>query len=351
MSDATVLDNAMLSELLVRAAAEEQDHRRRALDRASKAAWTWREEAAEIAAAGRSLTELSSVGPWVAAKIEAWLEAPPTVPEPDETRRGFVTFAWVRRTLDGDPDWEALPHGDLQTHSTDSDGKLPLEEMADAARARGRAFVAATDHSKSLTIAHGQSEEELLDQGRRIDELNAALGANGESFRVLRSIEMDVFDDGSGDMDPEALTALDLVLGAFHSKLRIADDQTDRYVAALRNPSVHVLAHPRARMFGRRAGIRADWRRVFAEAARTEKAVEIDASAHRQDLDVASAELAVAEGVRWFSIGSDAHNAGELDVLPIGLAIAAAAGVPRDRILNYLPPDGVVAWAQALDAA
>jgi histidinol phosphatase-like PHP family hydrolase len=349
--DRPLLDNAALSELLVRAAADEQDHRRRALDRASKAAWTWGEEAVDVAAAGRSLTELSSVGPWVAAKIEAWLEAPPPLPDPDETRRGFVTFAWVRSVLDADPTWEALPHGDLQTHSTDSDGKLTLEEMADAARARGRTFVAATDHSKSLTIARGQTEEELRDQGRRIDELNAGFADRGEDFRVLRSIEMDVFDDGTGDMDPDALAELDLVLGAFHSKLRIADDQTDRYVAALRNPSVDVIAHPRARMFGRRGGIRADWPKVFAEAARTGKALEIDANARRQDLDLESVRLAVAEGVRWFSIGSDAHNAGELDQLPIGLAIAAAAGVQRDRILNFLPSDGVVAWARTLRAA
>ena len=351
MPDQPPLDNAALSELLVRAATDEQDHRRRALDRASKAAWTWSEEAADVAASGRSLTELSSVGPWVAAKIEAWLEAPPPLPDPDETRRGYVTFAWVRRVLDADPTWEALPHGDLQTHSTDSDGKLTLEQMADAARTRGRTFVAATDHSKSLTIARGQTEDELRDQGRRIDELNAAFAARGEGFRVLRSIEMDVFEDGIGDMDPDALAELDLVLGAFHSKLRIADDQTERYVAALRNPSVDVLAHPRARMFGRRAGIRADWRRVFAEAARTGTALEIDANARRQDLDLDSVRLAVAEGVRWFSIGSDAHNAGELEQLPIGLAIAAAAGVPRDRILNYLSSDGVVAWAAELRAS
>ena len=348
MAAVPALDNAALAELLFRASADERDHRRRALERASKAAWTWAAEAADVVAAGRSLTELPSVGPWVAARLETWLEHPPDVPEPDETRRGFVTYAWVRRVLDADPAWEALPHGDLQTHSTSSDGKLTLEEMADAARARGRAFVAATDHSKSLTVARGQTEDELLAQAARIDDLNAALAANGETFRVLRSIEMDVFDDGSGDMDPDALAALDLVLGAFHSKLRIADDQTDRYVAALRNPSVHVLAHPRARMFGRRAGIRADWRRVFAEAATTGKALEIDANARRQDLDLASVELAVAEGVRWFSIGSDAHNAAELDFLPIGLAIAAAAGVPRERLLNYLTADAVIDWAAEL---
>ena len=345
------LDNAALSELLLIASREEQDHRRRALERASKAAWTWPVEAADVAAEGRSLTELPAIGPWVGAQIEGWLEQPPASAEVDETRRGFVTYAWVRRVLDADPAWESIPLGDLQTHSTDSDGTLPLEEMAEEARARGRAFVAATDHSKSLTVAHGQDEDELLAQGRRIDALNEAFALRGEGFRVLRSIEMDVFEDGTGDMDPSVLSSLDLVLGAFHSKLRIADDQTERYLATLRNPSVHVLAHPRARMFGRRTGIRADLRRVFAEAARTGTAVEIDANPRRQDLDLDSVRLAVTEGVRWFSIGSDAHHARELDVLPIGLAIAAAGGVSRDRILNFLPADDVIAWAAELSAA
>ena len=339
-----ILDNAALAELLFRASADENDHRRRALERASKAAWTWSEEAADVVAEGRSLTELPSVGPWVGAKLEAWLEDPPRTLEPDETRRGFMTYAWVRRVLDAHPDWKALPHGDLQTHSTDSDGRLALEEMADEARSRGLAFVAATDHSKSLTVARGQDEDELLAQGRRIDALNEALAAAGDGFRVLRSIEMDVFEDGSGDMDPDVLLTLDLVLGAFHSKLRSKDDQTARYAAALGNPSVQVLAHPRARMFGRRAGIRADWRRVFAEAAVTGKALEIDANARRQDLDLDSVKLAVAEGVQWFSIGSDAHRASELDFLPMGLAIAAAGGVPRERVLNYLSADALIEW-------
>jgi putative hydrolase len=340
------LDNGALAELLLRAAQEEEGHRRRALERAASSARVWPEEASGLADLGRSLTELRGVGPWVASRLEAWLEAPPPRPEPDETRRGYLTYAQVRRVLDADPAWESSPHGDLQTHSTDSDGRLPLAEMARAARGLGRAFIAATDHSKSLRIAKGQDEAELAEQGRRIDELNARFAAEGDGFRVLRSIEMDVFTDGGGDMDPAVLRSLDLVLGAFHTNLRSADDQTDRYIAALRNPSVHVLAHPRARMFGRRAGIRADWPQVFAEAARLGKAVEIDATIHRQDLDIELARLAAREGVGWFSIGSDAHNEVELTYLPVGMATAALAGIARHRILNYLPVDGVVAWAR-----
>ena len=340
----------MLADLLWRASEEETTHRRRALRRASGAARFWSEEAAEVAEAGRSLTELRAVGPWVAAKIHGWLDDPPELPEPDETRLGFLTLAEVRTVLDADPTWEATPHADLQVHSTDSDGSLPLREMAATARALGRSFIAITDHSKSLTIANGMSEERLADQIVRIDRLNEELAAAEDPFRILRSMEMDVFPDGTADMEPETLAPLDLVLGAFHSKLRIREDQTGRYLAALRNPSIHVLAHPKARMYGRRAGLEADWRRVFAEAARHGKAIELDATPARQDLGVELARVAEAEGVEWFSIGSDAHAAHELEFLPFGMATAALAGIPRDRILNYRTAEEVVAWAAELRA-
>jgi putative hydrolase len=342
------LSNGDLAELLWRAGDEETAHRRRALRRAAGAARFWSEEVGDLAEAERSLTELHAVGPWVAAMIHGWLDAPPDLPEPDETRSGFLTMAEARRVLDAEPDWERTPHADLQVHTTDSDGGLPLPEMAAFARELGRPFIAITDHSKSLTIANGMDEERLADQIVRIGEVNAELASSGDPFRVLRSIEMDVFPDGTCDMEPEALAPLDLVLGAFHSKLRMREDQTERYLAALRDPSVHVLAHPQARMYGRRAGLRADWARVFAEAAERGKAVELDATPARQDLSVELARIAMTEGVQWFSIGSDAHSSFELQFLPFGLATASLAGIPRERFLNYRTVDEVVAWATEL---
>jgi putative hydrolase len=349
-SRAPIVSNGVLADLLWRASDEETAHRRRALRKASGAARFWSEEAVDLAEAGRSLTELRAVGPWVAAMIHGWLDAPPELPEPDETRLGFLTLAEVRTVLDEDPAWEATPHADLQVHTTDSDGSLPLREMAATARALGRSFIAITDHSRSLTIANGMSEERLADQIARIDQLNEELATGGVAFRVLRSMEMDVFVDGSADMEPASLAPLDLVLGAFHSKLRLREDQTERYLRTLRNPSVHVLAHPKARMYGRRVGLDADWPRVFAEAARQGKAVELDATPARQDLGVELARVAEAEGVGWFSIGSDAHAAHELEFLPFGMATAVLAGIPRERILNYRPVEEVIAWAAALRA-
>jgi histidinol phosphatase-like PHP family hydrolase len=343
-----VLTNADVGELLWLASREETDHRRRALERASRASRFWPEETRYMVATGRPLTELRGVGPWIAAQIESWLENPPPVPEADETRRGFLTYAEVRSTLDADPAWESLPCADLQMHTTHSDGALSLEDMIGAARALGRSFVAVTDHSRSLKVANGMTPERLALQRRAIDELDAAFADTSDDFRILRSMEVDVFPDGTMDMDDESLSTLDLVLGAFHSKLRSTVDETERYLAALRQPRLHVLAHPKGRMYGRRVGLVADWRRVFAEAARLGKAVELDATVWRQDLNVVLATLAREEGVQWFSIGSDAHNELELEFLPFGMATAALAGIERDRVLNYRPIDFVRSWAREL---
>ncbi len=295
---ATPLTNGDLGELLWNASREESNHRRTALERASRASRFWTEEAGELVEAGRPLTELRAVGPWVAERIAGWLDEPPPVPEPEETRRGFLTASEVRRALADDPGWESEPCGDLQMHTTFSDGSLPLEEMVAAARSIGRSYVAVTDHSETLTIAHGMTADQLAEQGRQIDALDGWFGTERDPFRVLRSMEVDVFPDGTMDMDDATLAGLDLVLGAFHSKLRSKEDETERYLAALRQPRLHVLAHPKARMYGRRVGLVADWRRVFAEAARLGKALELDATVWRQDLNVELATLAREEGVQ-----------------------------------------------------
>lgn len=338
-----MLSNGDLAVLLGGLAQEERDHRRRALERASRAAMFWPEEAAELLGTDRSLTELPSVGPWVAERITALVEAPPARVEHDELRRDFLTVARARAILAGEPGWTDGIRGDLQMHTTHSDGTLPVADMLDAASAYGYEFVAITDHSKSLTIAHGMDEDELAAEGEEIDALNA----EGGRPRALKSIEMDVFEDGSGDMDPAALRRLDLVLGAFHTKLRVREDRTDRYLAALRNPDVHVLAHPRTRKYGRRPGLNADWPAVFAEAERRDKAVEIDASPDRQDLNVELLRLAADSGVR-VSIGTDAHHPVELGFVDLGLAAAAIAGIPRERILNFAPAEELLAWTASL---
>src|SRR6266545_3956303 len=254
------------------------------------------------------------------------------------------------RATPGVDAWRREIRADLQVHTTYSDGSVPLEGMVEAAAARGHAYVAITDHSVGLPIANGMSEERLAGQGEHIDRLTADLESTGAGIRALKSIEMNLSPEGEGDMDPEALARLDLVLGAFHAKLRLTEDQTARYLAAIRNPTVHVLARPRCRMYNRRAGLRAEWDRVFAEAASLGKAVEIDANPHRQDLDPALLETAREAGV-LISIGTDAHSVGELDFLEYGLAAAIRGAIPRERILNFRPVGEVTAWAEEVRRA
>ncbi|HYZ10561.1 MAG TPA: hypothetical protein VE962_01550, partial [Actinomycetota bacterium] len=258
---------------------------------------------------------------------------------PPEIRRGFMTMAEARRILAAH---RSAPRAraDLQMHTTWSDGAVSIEEMVARSAALGREFVSITDHSVGLPIARGMDEATLLRQGVEIDRLNA----EGGRPRILRSIEMNLSPEGQGDMEPGILGGLDLVLGAFHSQLRRTEDQTERYVAAVRNPTVHVLAHPRGRRWGTRPGLRADWPRVFAAAAEAGTALEIDAFPDRQDLQVELLELAREAGV-WISLGSDAHTPDELDHLELGEAAALQAGIPQDRVLNLRSADEVVAWA------
>jgi DNA polymerase (family 10) len=341
-----VLTNRELSELLRRAADEETGHRRQALQRAARMAYYWPEEAAELAGASRSLTELRSVGPWLARVIQGWLEDPPELFAPDPTglREDFLTLAEARSTLAGHPEWPASLRADLQMHTTYTDGKSDLRTMVGAALTLGYGHVLITDHSKDLPIANGMDEERLAEQGRDIDALNEELAAAGEGLVVLKGIEMNLSPEGEGDMDPEALARLDLVLGAFHSKLRLREDQTERYLAALANRTVHVLAHPRGRMFNFRLGLSADWPRVFAAAEESGTALEIDAFPVRQDLNVEL--LRVASGFDVvFSIGTDAHRPAELAHMEFGLAAAIRAGIDRDRILDFWPIERLLAWA------
>src|SRR2546423_14379670 len=291
----------------------------------------WSEEAAAIEGSGRSLTELRSVGPFTAHFIAQWLREPPDPPTPPPLRDGFITYAHARTVFDAHPDWHAVARADHQMHTDETDGSSTIEEMAEAAVSIGRERITVTDHSKTLRIPNGMDETRLRAQGEHI----AALNASEIGPTVLRGIEMDLTPEGAGDMDPADLARLDLVLGAFHSKLRLRDDQTERYLRGLENPDIQVLAHPRGRIYNFRAGLTCDWERVARRAAETGTALEIDAYPDRQDLDVERLRVVAAEGA-WVSIGTDGHTPAGLGFLEIGIAGAILAGIPRDRIFNLL---------------
>lgn len=148
-------------------------------------------------------------------------------------------------------------------------------------------------------------------------------------------------------MKPWSLKKLDVVLGCFHSSLRTTEDQTDRYLAGLRNPNIHILGHPQTRVYDKRQGLRADWNRVFAEAAKLHKAMEIDGYADRQDLRVSLLKKAGKEGCR-ISLGTDAHAPSQLAYMELSLAAASMAKIPADRILNFLPVNELRDWVHSV---
>jgi len=343
-----VLRNIEIAELLARASDEHEGNKQKAARRASRHALSWPVEAADLV--GREegkLTDLSAVGPWVARLIQGWFDDAPVAdlePESD-LRRDFQTLSHAKGVVAEHADWRTDLQGDLQMHSVYSDGSLTVHEMAMHALDLGYSYIAMTDHSKGLHIAGGMSEERLAEQGAEIDGLNRYFDDEGVDFRVLKSLEMNLSPTGEGDMEPESLTNLDLVLGSFHSQLRKKEDQTDRYVAGVRNPHVNVLGHPRGRQWNFRLGLIAEWPKVFDAAAELDKAVEIDAHPNRQDLNRDLLELARDAGVR-ISIGTDAHYKHELHFIEIGLSAAVSVGIPRDRILNYLSADELVQWGR-----
>jgi DNA polymerase (family 10) len=336
------LSNTQLAELLAVASEREEGHRARSLRRAAWYALAWDEEAAVLAEEER-LTELQAVGPWVAARIQALLEDPPEPVEPPPLREGFLSLAEAHRIVAEQPDLRTALRGDHQMHTTYSDGRASLSEMVEAAAGHGHTHVAVTDHSKGLRIARGMDEDGFARQDLEIAEVNAELETRGQSIRALRAIEVNLSPEGAPDMDPSWLAGRELVLGAFHSKLREPDDQTERYLAALRGGSVDVLAHPRGRKFNHRLGLSADWPRVLAVAAEHGVAVEIDAFADRQDLDVELAGLARDAGT-WISVGTDAHRPDELRFVDIGVATVILSGIPHERVLNFLSREELVAW-------
>jgi histidinol phosphatase-like PHP family hydrolase len=340
-----VLDNVDIAELLARCGEQAEGHRARAYLSAARAALMWAEEASALLAEGRSLTELERVGPSLARKVTAWMGNEPEVPEPPPMRKGFSSFAAARAIWAAEPSWRPL-RGDLQMHTVYSDGKESVADMALEGAARGYDYVAVTDHSQGLKIAGGMDPATLELQGREIAALNEALAADGVDLYVLRGLEMNIDVDGARDMEPHDLAPLELVLGSFHSALRRSEDQTRRYLAALEDPHVDVIGHPRGRRFNQRLGVSAEWPRVIEAAAAGGKALEIDCYPDRQDLSVELLEL-VRDAEGWVSIGTDAHNRSEMRFIDIGVAAAISAGIPKSRVLNFMGRDELLAWAQA----
>jgi len=342
--------NAEIAELLSREVNEASYILQRAYRRAARSALLWEVEARDLVAQKRSLTELAHIGPFLQKQIRQWIQRKQHPPRPPPLRKEFLTLAESRLRLAKVASWGMRLRGDLQMHTNWSDGSGDIRAMANAAIDRGYEYIAITDHSKGLSIANGINEISLKKQSGEIDALNSEMRASAKKLTVLHSIEMNLNPLGEGDMEPAALRSLDIVLGSFHSALRRKDDQTERYLAALRNPHIQILGHPRGRIYNYRSGLWADWETVFYEATRLDKAVEIDAYPDRQDLNTSLLKIAKRCGTR-ISMGTDAHHPWQLEFIDLALAAALAAKIPPERIVNFMPLKELRAWIEKVRGA
>jgi putative hydrolase len=288
-----------------------------------------------------TLTELAGIGPSTAAVIT-------------DACRGVVPDRLVALEdtagplASGGEDLRARLRGDLHSHSDWSDGGSPLEEMAMTAMELGHDYLVLTDHSPRLRVANGLSAERLTRQLGVVEAVNEHLGG---AFTLLKGIEVDILDDGSLDQTPEMLGRLDVRVASVHSKLRMESaPMTRRMVGAVRNPHTNVLGHCTGRLVtggrGTRPQSQFDAKAVFTACAEEGVAVEINSRPERRDPPTRLLELARDLGC-LFSIDSDAHAPGQLDMLDYGAARATEAGIEPDRIVNTWERDRLVEWAAA----
>ena len=220
--------------------------------------------------------------------------------------------------------------GDLHVHTHASDGRASLQEMVDAARARGLAYIAVTDHAKFAEVIGGLTPETLRRQIEEIAELNRSL----DDFAVLCGIEANVGPDGILDVADALLARLDVVIASVHSHFRQSRSQmTERLCRVCLNPHVDILGHPTTRKIGERAPIDADWDAVFEAAARGGTAMEVNANPIRIDLNAELARRAIDADVK-LAIGTDAHTPDHFDFLALGILTARRGWATSADVLN-----------------
>ncbi len=236
-----------------------------------------------------------------------------------------------------------LPHlvaladirGDLHAHTNASDGRNSIEEMAKAAKAKGYAYLAISDHSQHTTIAHGLDPRRLARQLAEIDRLNEQIGG----IRILKSAEVDILGDGRLDLPDSILDRLDLTICAIHSQFGLAPaKQTERIIRAMDNLHFEILAHPTGRLINERPPYGIDLEKVIGAAKERGCFLEINAQPERLDLDDVQGRLAKDMGVK-LAISSDAHSTAQLDFLRYGVDQARRAWLVPDDVLNTRPWD------------
>lgn len=230
---------------------------------------------------------------------------------------------------------------DLHTHSTWSDGKVPIKEMAIAAKERGYKVLAVTDHSPSLGITQGVTIEDFKDQRAEIDRVQKELG---DSILILQGSEVEIKADGTLDYPDEVLAELDIVFASLHVSLRQPREKvTQRLLNAIQNPHVDVIGHPTGRLIPDREGADLDMEAVFAAAVESGVAMEISAHPERLDLNDIHARQAIELGIP-LSINTDAHSPGELDLMHFGIATARRGWVEAKHVINTWESARLLDW-------
>lgn len=233
---------------------------------------------------------------------------------------------------------------DLHSHSTWSDGRFSIREMALAALERGLRVLAITDHSQSLSVAGGLTPEDLRRQREEITQVQTELG---DRILLLQGAEVEIAPGGALDYPDEVLAELDIVIASLHTHLRqTAKEITQRLLAAIANPHVDIIGHPTGRLLPHRPPADLDMERIFAAAAAHGVALEINANPHRLDLKAEHIRRALTHGV-LLSLNTDAHRPADFAYRRYGVLTARRGWATPRAVLNTWPPERLLAWLQS----
>ncbi|MFZ0582735.1 MAG: DNA polymerase/3'-5' exonuclease PolX [Candidatus Acidiferrales bacterium] len=223
--------------------------------------------------------------------------------------------------------------GDLQMHTTASDGRNSIEEMGKAAAELGYEYIALTDHSKAVTVANGMDEKRTLEQIKKI----RAAQARVPEIRLLAGIEVDILKNGKLDLDDEVLAQLDVVVASVHSYMNLGrEEMTERLLAAIENPYTQIIAHPTGRLLLRREAFDYEMEKILEAAKEHGIAMECNAYPDRLDLKDVHLRMAKERGVK-IVISTDSHSAGNLKFMKYGVITARRAWIEKGEVVNTLP--------------
>ncbi len=229
--------------------------------------------------------------------------------------------------------------GDLHVHSKWSDGSNTIRDLALFAKKLGYEYIGIADHSKSQRIAHGLSEEEVIERNKEIDKLNKTL-----PIKILKVMEVDILSDGSLDYDDSILKKLDLVIAAIHSRFKSTkEEMTKRILKAMDNPYVRIIAHPTGRLLGQRQGYEIDLDKIIKKAKEKNIALEVNASPQRLDLNGPNVKRVVTAGVK-LSINTDSHAKEQMLFMRLGIGTARRGWARKEDVINTMSYKELMKW-------